>query len=262
MQIERLGDGDPEVAVVGGIHGDEPSGVAAVERFLADRPSVDRPVAFVLANERAVAAETRYVDADLNRSFPGDPDSEAHEERLAARLTEELGDCAVLALHSTQSYGDPFAVVDGLGSFEREHCPALPVEAVVEAGRFDAGRIFASLPRTIEVECGLQGSQAAADNAVTITRAFLQATGVLPGDPPTRRTSLPVFDLQRSVPKAPAADYEVYAENFQPVPEGDPFAAADGEQLRAPEDFYPVLMSAEGYEEQFGYAATRVGTLS
>jgi predicted deacylase len=262
MQIDRFGEGDPAVAVVGGIHGDEPCGVTAVEHFVAQRPAVERPVAFVVANEEAVSAGTRGVDADLNRSFPGDSDSEKHEERLAARLTAVLGDCEVLSLHSTQSSARPFAIVNGLGAFERRVCPGLPVEAVVDAGRFDAGRIFASCPRTVEVECGLQGSEQAANNAVEITRAFLQTTGVLPGPGPTPTEPLPVFELERAVEKHVADEYEVFAENFEPVREGDRFAAIDGEALRAAEDFYPVLMSAEGYEDQFGYTARKVGRLA
>jgi succinylglutamate desuccinylase len=74
MRIEQFGEGDPEVAVVGGIHGDEPCGVRAIERLLENPPSVRRPVALVVANERALAAGTRRVDEDLNRAFPGDPD--------------------------------------------------------------------------------------------------------------------------------------------------------------------------------------------
>lgn len=261
MQVETLGEGDPEVAVVGGIHGDEPCGVRAIERVLADPPSVERPVAFVVANEEALAAERRYVDADLNRMFPGDPDGGAHEERLAAALLEELAGRSVLSLHSTQSYANPFAIVNGLGTFQRRVCPALPVDSVVDGGRFEAGRIFESVPDAIEVECGRQGSDRAADNAYEVVRAFLQATDVLPGTGVDREDPLPIFELQRPVRKAVADHYEVFAENFRPVREGDAFAAADGDHLRAREEFYPVLMSAEGYEELFGYAARKVGEL-
>ncbi len=262
MQIETVGDGEPEVAVVGGIHGDEPCGVRAVETLRSEQLDVERPVAFVIANERAIAAETRYVDVDLNRSFPGDPAGDAHEERLAARLTEELKGCAVLSLHSTQSYPAPFAIVNGLGEFQRRVCRQLPVDSVVDGGRFEAGRIFQSVQDSIEVECGLQGSPTAAENATAIVRAFLKATAVLPGGGVDPTTSLPVFELERPVRKAVADQYEVYAENFQPVREGDAFAAVDGEQLHAEEGFYPVLMSAEGYDDLFGYAARKVGELS
>lgn len=39
MRVAQLGEGDPEIAVVGGIHGDEPCGVHAVERLIEERPA-------------------------------------------------------------------------------------------------------------------------------------------------------------------------------------------------------------------------------
>lgn len=261
MYVEQLGTGEPEVAVVGGIHGDEPCGVNAVETLLEDPPAVERPVAFVIANEAAIDRGVRYVDTDLNRSFPGDPESAAHEERLAARLVDEIGDCTTLALHSTQSYEGMFALVDTVDDLAREVCPQLPIDAVIETSAANEGRIFAGIPATIEVECGYQGSPQAADNAVRITRAFLRAVDVLPGEPAATGDDLPVFDLGGPIPKAMGEVYEVYAENFQEVRVGERFAATDGEPVVAEEDFYPVLLSPEGYEDVFGYTAERVGFL-
>jgi len=261
VYVEQLGSGEPEVAVVGGIHGDEPCGVHAVETLLDDPPTVERPVAFVIANEEAIERGRRYGDTDLNRSFPGDPESDAHEERLAAALVDEIGDCTTLALHSTQSYEDMFALVDTVDDLARRVCPQLPIDAVIETSGTNEGRIFSGIPATVEVECGYQGSPQAADNAVTVTRAFLRALDVLPGDPARLDGDIPVFDLNDPIPKAMGEVYEVYANNFERVAAGERFAATDGEPVVAREDFYPVLLSPEGYEEVFGYTAERVGSL-
>lgn len=261
MYVEQLGTGEPEVAVVGGIHGDEPCGVHAVETILADSPAVERPVAFVIANEDAIDRGKRYVDTDLNRSFPGSADAAAHEERLAAALVDEIGDCTTLALHSTQSYEGMFALVDVIDDLSRRVCPALPIDAVIETYGTNEGRIFSGIPRTIEIECGFQGSPQAADNAVAVTRVFLRAVDVLPGDAEPVDAEIPVFDLADPIPKGVGEVYEVYAENFEAVAAGEAFAATDGEPLVAEEDFYPVLLSSEGYDDVFGYTAERVGTL-
>jgi len=261
MRVEQLGEGDPEVAVVGGIHGDEPCGVAAIESLLEERPPVERPVRLVVANEAALAAGERYLDDDLNRSFPGDPDASSHEKRLAARLSDVLAGCETVSLHSTQSYDDTFAIVNGMGEFERQVCPRLSVDAVVDAGAFDRGRLFVSLDRLVEIESGYQGSEAATENAKRVAREFLGAVGALPGKQREPREDLPVYRLVQQVPKRQARSYEVYASNFEHVPAGEPFAAADGEEVIAEEGFYPVLMSPYGYEEVFGYAAEWLGTV-
>lgn len=259
MRVDHLGDGNhtPEVAVLAAVHGDEPCGVRAIEALLADPPEVERPVKLLVANEDALAAGTRYVDEDLNRTFPGDSDAESREKRLAADLERELRDCVVLSLHSTQSHDEPFAVVSGRGDLVQSICPQLPVAAVVDVGERVEGRLFAAAD-VIEVECGLQGTEAAAEHAETVTRAFLAATGALP-DAPARR-ACPIFELTRPLPKA-SGDCEVFVENFEPVVPGDTWAAVDGQPVVAEEGFVPVLVSAEGYEEQFGYAAEKVGEM-
>ncbi|EMA24379.1 succinylglutamate desuccinylase/aspartoacylase domain-containing protein [Haloarcula argentinensis] len=261
MRIEQLGDGVPEVAVVGSIHGDEPCGRDGIEAVLADPPEVERPVKFIIANEAALDANKRYLDTDLNRSFPGDADSESQEERLAAALAAELQDCTVLSLHSTQSYDGMFALVDDLTSEMEALCSAISVDAVVQTKGANEGRLFATVDSVVEVECGYQGSAEAAENAEQVIREFLAATGVSAESPPQRDRPLPVFQLGKPIPKVAADQYEVFVRNFEPVPEGDPVAAADDETVVAEEPFHPVLLSAYGYEDVFGFTADRIGML-
>ena len=270
MRIHVLGDGTPEVAVVAAIHGDEPCGARAVERLVAEDPAVDRPVKLVVANEEALADGVRYLDEDLNRAFPGDPDADTHEGRLAYDLRRELRGCTTLALHSTQSYAEPFVLVNAVDAVTRGLVPHLPVDAVVETDKFTNGRLIEHA-HTIEAECGLQGSDAAADNAYWLTRAFLAGSGSVAAPAAEEgeeaatalsgRDEVPVFCLEEQIPKPEAEKYEVFVANFERVAEGDRFAAADGEPLVADKPFYPVLLSAYGYRSVFGYAADRVGTL-
>ncbi|AUX08532.1 succinylglutamate desuccinylase/aspartoacylase [Halalkaliarchaeum desulfuricum] len=268
MRVTELGEGVPEVAVVGGIHGDEPCGPTAIERFLAGDPDLERPVKFVVANEEALAAGVRYLDEDLNRAFPGSPDADTHEGQLAHRLASELRGSTVLSLHSTQSYAEPFALCDTVDEVIRGVVPHLPVDVLIETAQFTDGRLIEHA-HTVEVECGLQGSEEATDNGYWLIRAFLTATGALsaPGAEEPVRTGagngegIRVYRLEEKLPKPPAERYEVFARNFSRVQAGEPFAVADGSESVAQRDFYPVLLSAYGYEDVFGYAATKIGTL-
>ncbi len=259
MRVERLGDGPPEVAIVAGIHGDEPCGVTAVERLLAADLDVRRPVALVIANEPALEAGERYLEADLNRNFPGEPDADALERRLASELSDVVAGCETLAIHSTRSTADPFAVVSSVDEWARRVAPTLPVVALVESGPTVEGRLFASVDRLVEVEAGYQGTEDAAGNAYRLALAFLVATGAIPGTPVRRQ--LPLYRLDDRIEKGPGDEYEVYVDNFEEVPAGETFAAVDGAPVVADEPFYPVLLSAAGYEALFGYTAERVGTL-
>jgi predicted deacylase len=269
VRVERLGSGQPSVAIVGGIHGDEPCGVRAVEHLLETDLDLEGSLTLVVANEEALEREVRYVEEDLNRSFPflgggtafefGD----THEGRLARRLYDMLSETLTLAIHSTRSYPDPFAVVvegaDGkLDQQQLDVCGKLPVESVVDSSPLAEGRLLETVP-TVEVEAGHQGSAAATANAIDISQAFLAATGVVDADVET--VPKPLYRLDDRIPKPAVGEYEVFVENFELVEAGETFAAVDGEPIVADEEFYPVLLSEDGYETVFGYTAHQVKTV-
>lgn len=260
MIVEQLGEGAPEIAVVGGIHGDEPCGVHAVETLLDEAPAVDRPVKFVIANERAVEQGVRYTETDLNRAFPGDPAASEYERRLAAALLDELAGCQVLALHSTQSTRTPFAIGGEIGPLIERIGPRLSIEAVVEAGCIETA--LGAHIDAIEVECGLQGTAQAAETAVGLVREFLRATGALAGPLDMSERSRPIFRLGPPLLKPPATEYTVCVPNFEEVAAGETYATCDEMALVAEESFYPVLLSSDGYEHQFGYTADLIDRLA
>lgn len=260
MRVEQFGDGEPELAILGGVHGDEPCGEHAIEALLDADPPVNKPVKCIIANERALERNVRYTETDLNRGFPGNPDTEAYEPRLAHELLEELEGCITLSLHSTQSYDRPFALVEEADPFAEMICPYLSIDAIVEVGKDGVPGGLVSYVDVVEVECGTQGSTQAAENAVEIVDEFLAATGAI--DNPIEPTgALPVYELGEPIPKAGGETYAVHVENFDRVEPGEIVATVDDREIVAEESFFPVLLSADGYNEQFGFAAERSNLL-
>ncbi|MGM0398972.1 MAG: succinylglutamate desuccinylase [Halobacteriota archaeon] len=260
MRVAQLGAGQPEVAVVGSIHGDEPCGATAIERLIEDDPPVRKPVKLIIANDEALERDVRYVDADLNRSFDDDVPDDALERGLAEQLATELRGTTALSIHSTQSYPYPFAISAGIEEHVRAIAPKLSVRALVDTGSPNEGRVFETDADIIEVEAGLQKSDAAAENAYRLVREFLTATRVLPGE--TTSKELPLYQMGEPIEKPEAAAYEVFAENFSRVEADEPFASADGVRISDPTPFYPVLLSAYGYEDIFGYRGEKLGSIS
>lgn len=260
MRTEVRGDGDPDLAVVAGIHGDEQSGIAAVERFMAayDDADVREPVKLVIANEEAAAQDVRYIDTDLNRCFPGDPDSDRHEERLAAQLLAELGDCTVLDLHSTRSRDEPFGVVTAVTPETVSLAHDTGVDEVVNMKAVSDGSLLHHQPGVV-VECGTQGSDQAADQAYEVLLNVLAANNVIDHDAVVLSDPV-VYRATKTVPKQTGARFT--GTNFTAVRQGEPYATVDGEPVVAEETFYPVLMSTDGYDDILGFAAERRGRLS
>lgn len=244
---------------MGGVHGDEPSGVRAVERLRTaiDQGELDlqRGLLLAVANPPAVEAGVRYLDSDLNRSFPGDPEGD-REARLAAGLVAETRDLLTLSLHSTHSESDPIGLFDSAQTGMLEYAADLPVPYVVDH-RLAASGSYAEVNDVLTVEAGCQGAEAAAVNAEKLSLDFLKSTGVLEGT--TDAMDSEYFAMDEQVPKPPSETYELLVPNFELVESGAPFARADGETLYADAPFYPILMSAWGYADAFGFKGHKLG---
>jgi hypothetical protein len=262
--IERGSAGSARVAIVGGIHGDEPAGERIVRRLADDLDeggTGSGSVRLIVANERALAAGTRYTDADLNRVFPGDPDSDEYERALAPRLAAELeGMDAVLALHSSHSAPPPFAIYSDPTESVRRSVTGMPVEYVVDSSRLRSTTLDSVVPHTVSLEVGRQGSEEAVEFGYEACLAFLRAHGALDDEPPTF-TETTVVAGDEEVPKG-GGEPHVHFANFEEIPRGAVFAEDDVYTHRVEEDgVVPILASEHGYEEIFGIYGRVQGTM-
>lgn len=261
MKVVERGTGAPRVAVVGGIHGDEPAGKVIVERLIDELTVDSGTVQLVIANEPALDAGERYTEADLNRSFPGDPDGEHYEQRLAAELVEVLeGADAVLAIHSSKSAPPPFAIFSKLTESVRRSVTGMPVEHVLDSGFLRGTTLDSVIPHTVSLEAGHQGSQDAAAFGYEATLAFLRAHGILQDEPPTFSPVTLVVG-EEEVPKGGGTP-QVNYRNFEEMEVGSVFARDDEVVHEVDrEGIVPVLASEEGYDDIFGIYGRVEGTI-
>ncbi|MFB6241485.1 MAG: succinylglutamate desuccinylase/aspartoacylase family protein [Candidatus Nanosalina sp.] len=250
MRVEVLGDGEPEHAVVACVHGNEPCGWHAFNMFKREGIELKKPLKLVLANERAFRLGKRSIDADLNRSLPGNPESEKYEERLAVQLRNELEGTKILDLHSSESEGCPFAITVGQEREKLDLARSTGLEQVVDMSFVDGG-----LTQNLEgvvAECGYKDEETSADMAFRIMKNFLAAEGVIDAE---HKVSEP--EIFETYGKAEGSGFDFVARNFELVREGEVFAEKPGEARRAEEDFYPVLMSTDGYSDMIGFKARK-----
>ncbi|XP_043910263.1 aspartoacylase [Protopterus annectens] len=122
------------VAIFGGTHGNEMSGVYLVKQWLKNETEIQRAgleVRPVISNPRAVEKCTRYIDSDLNRLFGSEylsaqeTDSMPYEVRRAQELNHMFGPKGsegafdlILDLHNTTSnMGGTFIIGDSRDDF-------------------------------------------------------------------------------------------------------------------------------------------------
>lgn len=255
MKVRKRGVGEPEIAVVGSIHGDEPCGKKAIEKFLESDYEVQKPIKFIIANEKALEKNERFLDVDLNRSFPGDPDSEFHEERLASKIAEEIEGMKLLDIHSTRSQPTPYAVFGEVSDEKLEISRSTGVE---KACSFPgSSKSLNDYMDGVVVEVGPQGTEKAVEQAYEVLLNFLAAEGVI--DEEYEKSDPLVVEKTETVE---GGSWEFLGTNFERVDEGEVFAEHGTTQLVSTESFYPVLMSTEGYEMILGFKAKKIGKAS
>ena len=78
------------VMVFGGVHGNEPGGWLAAEEIARWRPATGSLIVLPRLNRLSAQAFVRTVDGfgDLNRSYPGNPDSPQPMSRMAAEVVK------------------------------------------------------------------------------------------------------------------------------------------------------------------------------
>ncbi|MDY6771460.1 MAG: succinylglutamate desuccinylase/aspartoacylase family protein [Candidatus Nanohaloarchaea archaeon] len=256
MRVETRGPGQPEIAIITLVHGDEVCGKEAVDRLLEEDRDFQKGVKFVYANEEAYEKGQRYVDSDLNRVAPGDPNSSDHEEQLAAELLKEVVGTTVLDLHSTVSSDVPFAIFSNPTGPVADVVRATGLEYTVDNSLLD-GALDAYYNGTC-VECGRKGTKQAAENAYDVITTFLRNLGALEGD--AERSDPVVFNVFDQVDRLDGMEF--VGTNFEKVSPGESFATIEGDEITAEETFYPVLMSNKGYENILGFKAEKLGRTS
>lgn len=114
-----------KVTLVGVVHGSESYGRVVFEHFankLAEYPGLT----LILANEEALAKKTRYIDSDLNRSFPGNANGNL-EQQLAHELLKVIDpNSLIVDIHTTRGQLPMVPIVTNVTSRTRVILNQLP----------------------------------------------------------------------------------------------------------------------------------------
>lgn len=99
-----------KILLIVATHGDEKIGIEVIENL--NRKKLGKYFDFLIANPKALKKDVRYIDIDLNRSYPGKDDSLLYEEKLATRNLKLAKKYKyVIDLHEASQGRDDFIIV-------------------------------------------------------------------------------------------------------------------------------------------------------
>ena len=214
--VEGRSEG-PLLLCVGGLHGNEPAGVRALEeiadRVRARRCLIEGDFVAVAGNLQALDANRRFLSYDLNRAWTRSRIENARdrtrsandgdvlpEDRELLRMLAVLDEVAarkrgpvhVLDLHSTSGGGGPFSTAADR-SAHRRFVTAIPVPMVRQLNVHLAGTLTRYLDRlgytTAVFESGQHEEPEARERAASAIWLAIRAAGLLadPDVPEARR---------------------------------------------------------------------------
>ncbi len=267
------------VAIVGGTHGNELTGVYLVKKFqqypdLLHRESFD--CITLLANPKAIAQNRRYVDRDLNRCFANEDLANAqltsYEDQQAKAIAAQLESKIdlIIDLHSTTanmgmtiipSSKHPFNL--RLAAYLSQLDPAVRVCFGVQCNQNTPMlRSLAPLGCTIEVGAIAQGILEA--NLFKQTERLVYATldyidAINQGNSPTASAMLTVYQAVSSIDfprdENGALQGMIYPQlkDYEPLSQGDPmFLKFTGETICYAGDttVFPIFVNEAAYYEK------------
>ena len=247
-------------------HGNEVLGLSVMKE-LQKIPVVHGSLTFHIANPESVAQNCRFIESDLNRSFPGSP-SGTHEERIAAEMMRYIP-CFdyVIDIHSTVSgmtdcliVEDDSSEIQSILSVCNHARTVLHMNATKGMSLFTATRLPDRTILSIAFEYGDNGSETVQKTSEDISH-ILKHLGVFAGSVTLAHHAPEQFDCYAAYPKLETDIANPDIINYTLVHSGDVIGRAiDGTDILADTDFYPVLFGETNYKTIFGFKARKILT--
>lgn len=249
----------PTVVAIGGLHGNEPSGVTALRRVLAwlerERPGFRGRFLGLAGNLEALTAGVRFLDEDLNRIFVPERVREIHaadatgsrETRQQREILEALTtildaeEVVFLDLHTSSARGVPFVCI-GDTLRNRRFALEFPVPVILGLEEQLDGALLEYVNNLGHVTVGVEAGRHDLPESVDYHEAFivlaLANAGCLDAADVPRlgdyrrllegavRSLPPILEVRYRHPVTPHDDFAMepgYA-NFTPVREGEVLA--------------------------------------
>lgn len=250
----------PRLLVLGGVHGNEVCGPAAIDHILGlfstGKIVMEAgSVTFVpICNPRAYAENKRFIDRNLNRALAKRAEPKAYEEFLMNELAVLLEDCDVLLdIHSYRAGGPAFAFRGGDELRDREEpfiaalglshviygwseayaASGVKIDPIESVGTTEYARNHGAIATTIE--CGQHLDPTATPVAIRAIEGALAYLGIAKLSVPPRESNLRRTRIKKLFYKQRAGTYAKAWKHLDTINEGELIATFDdGERITAP----------------------------
>jgi len=238
-------------------HGDERIGLKVVREIKKLNIDKDTLVAQI-ANRRAFELRKRFIDQDLNRSFPGDKEGN-HEEKLAYKISPIVKSAdIVIDIHSTKSELKDAVIVTKLDINTRKCIEAMRPKYVLIMNATRDTALISQAKIGLAFEYGKDNNSIALKKIVTDIKKLFCYIGLVDIKLPKSKTAAKYFDVVSEVAKPKGYKLLKKIKNYKIIHKGEVFATNGKHELIAEENFYPILFGEKNYKTIFGFRGKKI----
>jgi len=223
-----------KIAIVVCLHGDESYGLEVIKKLPDSLPSF-------IANKKALKEKKRFIDSDLNRSFPGSLKGD-YEEKLSFDLIKKLKRFdKVIDLHSTSGRCPLFGIITKPNNEKINIAKKLGLNRVVlMPENFGSGKSLID-----HVNCGISLEIGPHKRKKNVSEVLEKINNFLKNKDLKNGYDIKFFEVIDIIKQ----EYEkITVENFRPVKKGDVLTENRNDRKQIAEyDFVPILVGEKSY---------------
>ncbi len=211
-----------------------------------------------IANKKAFEKKVRFIDQDLNRSFPGNK-SGNYEQRLAASLLPIIKSSdVVIDIHSTRSSLKDSLIVTKLDRNTLKYIKIINPKYLLYMNITKDNALISSAKVGIAFEYGKDESKETLQKTVRDIKKLLLYLNMIDGEERNEKPRTVFFEVSKSVEKPDKMKLKKEVKNFKLVKRGDIYATNNKKHLVAKNDFYPILFGESNYKDIFGFEGKKI----
>ena len=233
-------------------HGDERIGLK-VEKEI-QKLNINRNTLTVqTANSKAFKLRKKFIDQDLNRSFPGKKAGN-YEEKLAYKLSAAIKSAdLVFDIHSTRSELKDAIIVTKLDGETLKYVKAIQPKYVLIMNTTKNNALISQAKIGIAFEYGKDNDPDALKKIIRDIKRVFCYIGLIDAKLRKRRQIISYFNVVSEIKKPKGYKLLKKIKNYKLIRKGEVFAANGKNYLVAENDFYPILFGESNYKTIFGF---------
>ncbi len=237
-------------------HGDEKIGLAVV-KAVENLRIKNGELIVNIANKKALKLNRRFVDQDLNRTFPGKRNGN-HEERLAYKLLPLIKSAdIVIDIHSTTSELKDALIVTKIDKATKEYIRIIDPKYVLNMKVLSKGNLISAAKVGLAFEYGKDKDKKVLNKIIVGIKNLLIYEKMIESPKTKTENKITFFSIYKQVEKPTGAKLKKEIKNYKLIRKNQTYANIRHKKIIAKEDFYPILFGNNNYENIFGFAAKK-----